>query len=190
MRNLVLFLLLFLSACSTSSLGPPSNLHDACAMKRERPQWFRTMEATHRKWGAPVHVQLATLYQESTFRPDARTPRTYFLGFIPSGRVSSAYGYSQAIDSTWDWYKEETGRRRAQRDDFNDASDFMGWYMSQSNRRNNIQMGDSYNQYLAYHEGHTGFARGSYNAKGWLVQTAAKVQQRADMYQNQLQYCY
>lgn len=189
MRRFILVLLLFLSACSSSSLGPPDNLDDACAIKRDRPQWFQAMERTERRWGAPVHVQLATLYQESTFRPDARTPRTYTLGFIPTGRVSSAYGYSQAIDSTWEWYQDETGRQRARRDDFDDASDFMGWYMYQTNQRNMVAMDDARNQYLAYHEGQTGFARGSHNRKTWLLRTADRVELRAAMYRDQLLFC-
>jgi len=142
-----------------------------------------------RRWGAPVHVQLATLYQESSFRPKARTPRKYFLGFIPAGRQSSAYGYAQAIDGTWEWYQEDTGRWRAKRHRFPDASDFMGWYMAKSTQSNGIAADDAYAQYLAYHEGHSGFRRGSHNGKPWLLNTAARVQSRAAMYAVQLQGC-
>ncbi len=189
MWRIAILFVLALSACSTNSQDPPPNLNDACAIKRDRPSWFRAMERTEQKWGAPVYVQLATLYQESTFRPKARTPRKYILGFIPNGRISSAYGYAQALDGTWDEYRELTGNRRAQRDNFPDASDFMGWYMSQSNRRNLIPMSDAYNQYLAYHEGQTGFARGSYNRKRWLLNTAARVNTRALTYRDQLSTC-
>ncbi|MEM9267455.1 MAG: lytic transglycosylase [Pseudomonadota bacterium] len=185
-----LFLLLLLSACAGNNrAGPPSNLNNACSMKVERPGWFKSMARTEAKWGAPVYVQMATFYQESTFRPKARTPRKYILGIIPNGRVSSAYGYAQAIDGTWGDYKKSTGRWNARRDRFSDASDFMGWYMSQSNRRNFIPFSDAYNQYLAYHEGQTGFARGSYNSKAWLLNTAQKVSSRAATYRDQLQNC-
>ena len=54
-----------------------------------------------KKWGAPVPVPIAMMYQESSFKHDALPPRYYFLGFIPWGRVSSAYGYAQAKDETW-----------------------------------------------------------------------------------------
>ncbi len=188
MSRFALLLLFVLAACS-SSQGPPSNVEDACAIKRDRPSWFRAMEDTERRWGAPVHVQLATFYQESTFRPNARTPRKWFLGFIPNGRISSAYGYAQAIDGTWDWYREDTGRRGAKRNHFPDASDFMGWYMARTMETNGVSFDDAYNQYLAYHEGHSGFARGSYNSKGWLVSTARRVDERAARYREQLQYC-
>ncbi|QHQ36875.1 lytic transglycosylase [Algicella marina] len=188
MYRFALLFLLFLSACSGGQ-GPPNDVENACAIKRDRPSWFRAMERTERRHGAPVHVQLATLYQESTFRPDARTPRKWFLGFIPNGRVSSAYGYAQAIDGTWDWYRDETGRRGAKRNNFRDASDFMGWYMAKSREMNGIAMHDAYNQYLAYHDGHAGYRRGSHNSKGWLLSTAARVDARAKRYQEQLQYC-
>jgi hypothetical protein len=37
-------------------------------------------------------VQMAIMKQESAFVADARPPRDWFLGFIPLGRPSSAYG--------------------------------------------------------------------------------------------------
>jgi hypothetical protein len=85
------------------------------------------------------------------------------------GRQSSAFGYSQALDRTWEEYQAETGNRRARRDDINDATDFIGWYTNKSRERNGIPLTDARNQYLAYHEGHNGFARASYNAKPWLL---------------------
>lgn len=189
MSRFALVLFLLLSACSGASQGPPSNVENACSIKQQRPSWFKAMENTRRRWGVPVHVQLATLYQESTFRPKARTPRRYFLGFIPNGRQSSAYGYAQAIDGTWDWYRDETGRRGAKRDRFPDASDFMGWYMNETLERNGVPLNDAYNQYLAYHDGHTGYARGSHRNKAWLLRTAERVSQRSKDYELQLMFC-
>ncbi len=182
-------LLALLAACSGGSEGPPSNAENACAIQYERPGWFRAMYQTQARWGVPVEVQLATLYQESSFRPKAKTPRTFFLGFIPTGRVSSAYGYAQAIDGTWDWYKSDTGRRFASRSNFQDASDFMGWYMSRTTDQYGVLPQDAYNHYLAYHEGHSGYGRGSYRRKSWLMNTAAKVDARAATYRSQLAMC-
>jgi hypothetical protein len=156
---------------------------------RERPQYYTAMRATERKWGVPVHVQMATIHQESKFIGNARTPHQYALGIIPMGRQSSAYGYSQALDGTWDEYRDEEGGRGAKRDRIGDATDFMGWYMTGTRDRLGIPLSDARNQYLAYHEGRTGFARGSYNDKPWLIDVADRVQARADMYQAQLQGC-
>jgi hypothetical protein len=65
----------------------------------------------------------------------------------------------------------------------------MGWYMNTTRKRNNISLTDARNQYLAYHEGQTGYARGSYNNKAWLVRVAGEVGSRANMYQSQLANC-
>lgn len=185
-------LLLLLAACGggSSQFSAPRDLENACAIVRERPQYFRAMKATERKWGIPVNVQMATIHQESKFIGNAQTPHQFALGIIPLGRQSSAYGYSQALDGTWEEYQqEEQGRRSARRDRIADATDFMGWYMDQSEKRLGISKRDAQNQYLAYHEGRTGFARQSYLAKPWLVDVAARVQRRSDMYGQQLAAC-
>jgi len=150
---------------------------------------MKAFQNTEKKWGVPVHVQMATIHQESRFVSDARTPHKYALGVIPMGRVSTAYGYSQALDGTWDDYQRATGKRFARRDRITDATDFMGWYMVTSRSKNGISLTNARNQYLAYHEGHTGYARGSYNRKAWLLDVANKVDRRADMYQAQLATC-
>ena len=105
------------------------------------------------------------------------------------GRLSSAFGYSQALDGTWDEYRTSTGNRRARRTDIDDAADFMGWYMVLTRERNGIALSDARNQYLAYHEGHAGFARGSYNSKAWLLGVADRVAARAETYRVQLLSC-
>ena len=110
-------------------------------------------------------------------------------GVIPMGRQSSAYGFSQALDGTWDEYRDATGNRGARRDNIRDATDFMGWYMNESQRRNGIPLSDARRQYLAYHEGHTGYARGTYNRKSWLLRVSSEVAQRARTYESQLATC-
>jgi hypothetical protein len=105
------------------------------------------------------------------------------------GYASSAYGYSQAIDGTWEWYRDETGKHRAKRTDFADAADFIGWYTNRSRRVLGISQGDAYNQYLAYHEGHAGFLRGSYRRKRWLQRYARQLDHHARTYANQLSRC-
>lgn len=183
-------LLMFLASCGGGgSYSAPRQLDDACAIIRERPQYMRALRATERRWGIPVHVQMATIYQESKFVGNARTPHTFALGVIPMGRQSTAYGYSQALNATWEEYQDSAGRRRAKRDDIGDATDFMGWYMDESSRSLGIPKDDAGSQYLAYHEGRTGYVKQSYLNKPWLVEVAAKVGARSEMYREQLQYC-
>lgn len=184
-----MILTLTLASCGGGYKPPPRNLDDACSIVTERAEYKKAFRAAERRWGVPAHVQMATIYQESRYRADARTPFRYVLGVIPMGRQSSAFGYSQAIDGTWDLYRKETGRSRAKRDKIKDATDFMGWYMVRSNRMNGISLGDARNQYLAYHEGQSGYGRGAHKSKSWLLRVADSVQARADMYQGQLASC-
>lgn len=181
---------LCLASCGGGgNYSAPRQLDDACAIIRERPQYLRAMNATERRWGIPVHVQMATIYQESKFIGNARTPHTFALGVIPMGRQSTAYGYSQALNGTWEEYQASAGGRRAKRDDIGDATDFMGWYMDESARSLGISKDDAQAQYLAYHEGRTGYSSQSYLNKPWLVEVAAAVGARSEMYRGQLAYC-
>lgn len=183
-------LLAFLASCGGGgNFSAPRNLDDACALARERPSYFRAMERTEDRWGVPVPVQMAMIHQESKFIGNAQTPHRFALGIIPMGRMSSAYGYSQALDGTWEEYQEEQGGRRTRRDDIEDATDFMGWYIHETAMRLGIPKGDAEAQYLAYHEGRTGFANRSYLKKPWLIDVAARVEARAEMYDGQLRAC-
>ena len=184
-----MLIVLLVASCGGGSGTAPRNLDDACSIAKQRPEYIRAFQRTEQRWGVPVHVQMATMHQESKFISNARTPHRYAMGIIPMGRVSSAYGYAQALDGTWDDYQRATGKRFARRDRIRDATDFMGWYMNISRERNGIPLYDARNQYLAYHEGHTGYARGSYNSKSWLLTVANRVDARAALYQAQLATC-
>lgn len=187
-RFLKLGILLLVVSCG-GNYSAPRNLDDACSITDQRPAYLKAMQRAERRWGVPVHVQMATIYQESKFIGNAKTPFTYALGVIPMGRQSSAYGYSQAIDGTWDDYRDGPGRGGARRDDIDDATDFMGWYMTQTEEKLGISRWDAENQYLAYHEGRNGYAAGSHNRKDWLLRVAREVAARAETYQMQLISC-
>lgn len=184
-----LALLVFVAACGSDNYSAPRNLNDACAIVDERPNYLTAMKRTERRWGVPVAVQMATIYQESKFIGNARTPMRYSAGLVPIGRQSTAYGYSQALDGTWGDYQKAIGGRGARRDDIHDATDFMGWYFNASREELGISLSDTRNQYLAYHEGRTGFKRGSYNQKDWLLRVSKEVADRAILYDTQLRFC-
>ncbi len=184
-----LMILVLVASCGGGNFSAPRNLGDACLIASQRPKYLKAMERAERRWGVPVAVQMATIYQESKFVGNARTPFRYALGVIPMGRASSAYGYAQAIDNTWDEYRQETRSRGAKRDRITDATDFIGWYMTATEKKLGIALTDAENQYLAYHEGRSGYARGSYKDKAWLVRVAAEVGARAELYGRQLQSC-
>jgi len=185
--NTILLLCLFLlGACSS---GPPKHLDDGCAIFQEKSDWYEYANNSYKKWGVPIHVQLAIIHQESRFRSEAVAPDDTLLGFIPWGQVSSAYGYAQVLDATWDWYIESSGNWGADRDDFEDATDFIGWYGNMSYKKLGISKWDAYNQYLAYHEGHGGWKRKTYNRNPWLIKVSQKVKRRASRYAAQLKHC-
>lgn len=185
----IIALLLALSGCAS----PPERINNVCAVFDQKNGWFgnwyRAAKGTERKYGVPVPVLMATIRVESGFDGNARPPRKKLLGFIPWKRASSAYGYSQALDGTWDQYRGETGNWGARRARFSDAVDFVGWYHRTSHRRNGIALNDAYNLYLAYYAGHSGYANGSWRGNAQMQSAARKAARMANDYAAQMQSC-
>ncbi len=176
---------LALTGCSSN----PKQVNNLCSLLDERNSWYQDANRSYKKWGVPIHVQMAIIHQESHFVDDARPPRGTFLWIFPGSRPSSAFGYAQVLDSTWEWYINKSGNSGADRDDFGDVTDFIGWYGSITSSKLKVSKWDAYGQYLAYHEGHGGYSRRSYNKKPWLISVAKKVKRRADRYSKQLYGC-
>jgi len=181
--------LLLLSSLAACTALPPKNGDNICSTFREKEDWYNDAKNSFEKWGVPIHVQMAIMHQESHFVADAEPPRPWLLGFIPLPRPSSAYGYAQAKDETWDDYLAKAGDWGADRDEFSDAADFIGWYCNISHAKLGISKLDAKNLYLAYHEGHGGYQRKSFLKKAGLVQIANKVAKRAKLFQSQLGEC-
>ena len=189
---ILLTILTFIGGCGsipTRSHGPKLNINNACNILENRSDWYQSMKKSYRKWGIPIPVQLAIIHQESKFVEDARPPRKKFFWFFPGPRPSTAFGYAQALDGTWEEYKQKTKNHHASRDNFEDATDFIGWYGDISNKRLRIPKKNARAQYLAYHEGHTGYKRKTYLKKKWLVQVAKKVGKNARRYRAQMRRC-
>ena len=174
-----------LSGCS---FGPPDNPNNICDIFDQKWGWHSDAKNAARRWDASIPIMMAIMFQESSFISDARPPRVRILGIPMWWRVSSSYGYSQAKSETWRWYEQSTGRN-GDRDDFDDAIDFIGWYNMMSGELSGISPNDASSLYLAYHEGHGGFNSGSYRSKGWLLAVASRVQERSNMYAAQYQRC-
>ena len=186
-KKIILLTFLVLSGCAT--LPPPRQVNDVCHIFHHYPDWLRASRDVERRWLVPVNVQMAIIHQESKFQADARPPVQYALGFIPLGRPSTALGYAQALDSTWDLYRQTNGSWFSSRQNFKDAVDFIGWYVNAAHRRAGIPRHDAYHLYLAYHEGVTGYLNRSYLKKQWLIHVAHKVSAQAELYQAQLNRC-
>lgn len=180
-------LTLALTACGHPPA--PDEPLNACDIFAGRRAWYDSVLDARDRWGARPHILLAIIYQESAFDADARPERGKFLWVLPGTRPSSAYGYAQALDPTWDLYRKETGRRGADRDSFRAAADFVGWYMRKSHRICGISMDDAKGQYLAYHEGWSGYNAGTFRRKPELLRTADRVERLAERYEKQLDRC-
>ena len=189
MKHVILSILasaLFVVGCGHA---PPDQTEDACLILEDNRSWWRALKRSERRWGIPPAVQLAILKRESSFNANARPARRRLLGFIPGSRPSSAYGYAQALDGTWDEFQDDTGQPFADRDSFENAVDFVGWYGQLSGERSGISPTNARELYLAYHEGHGGYNRGSYRGKAWLIRAADTVASDAARYQSQLNRC-
>ena len=178
-------MLLLNPGCATYQ---PARTDDVCTIFRGDPDWYEAARDANERWGTPIWVMMAIIDQESRFVSDAQPGRKWFL-FIPLPRHSSAYGYAQAQDQTWETYMKETGNDGHDRDDFADAIDFVGWYTNTTQRTLGISKWDAYNQYLVYHEGYDGYRSGSWKSQGWLKQVASKVRHKAATYNAQLKKC-
>ena len=185
-EGLCLVFILFLGCATTP---PPRYIYDICEIFRENPRWYKAARKSYKKWGVPIPILMAIMHQESKFMADAKPPRGSCLWIFPGPRPSSAYGYTQASNETWKEYQDSTGHTGADRDDFEDSVDFIGWYSHLSYKRCRISKNDTSQLYLAYHEGHGGFKRETYRKKAWLLGVARKVEGRAKTYKGQLASC-
>ena len=104
-RNYKLILILFflISACSSI----PKNTSNSCSIFSEKYFWYKHVKKTEKKWGTPVHLQLAFIKMESDFDWLAKPQRLKLFKVIPYKRPSSSFGYSQAVKGTWEQYKKE-----------------------------------------------------------------------------------
>lgn len=179
-------LLSLLAACASS---PPESVADICAIFEDRRAWYKAAKSAEQRWGIPVAVNMAFIYQESSFQPRAKPARNKFLWIFPGRRPSSAYGYAQALDETWQEYEQKSGNSRASRRNFSDAIDFVSWYNANSTRISNISNNNAMHLYYAYHEGNGGYQRSSYRGKQWLIDAAGRVQANSSRFAMQLDGC-
>jgi len=186
MRFILMLVMLLLSACSDP---PPQHSTHICSIFKKYPQWFWAAQESERTWGVPIATQMAIIYEESSFRDSVKPRRTKLFGFIPWTPSSSASGYSQALNPTWQLYLKETNRIGASRASFSNAVDFIGWFYHRAHKRLQLKPSDVSNFYLAYHEGIHGYKNRSYMQKPWLAHVAQGVQVLANRYQKQLLQC-
>lgn len=171
---------LVITSCSEKTKVEPKM--SACEILNNNPSWGKSLKKAENSYKLPPAFAMGVMYQESRFKSDAKA-----VG-------SSAYGYAQAIDSTWKHFQEDV-KANAKRDNFNDSIQFMGWYMAQLAKSAKLKMTESENLYMAYMLGATGFKRykaGTFKNKAKLVEDkklAEKVKNFTKLYKSQLKKC-
>ena len=178
-----IILLFLISGCSSI----PQNTSNSCKIFDERYLWYKQSKKVEKKWGTPIHIQLAIIKMESDFNWLAKPPRQKLFKVIPFKRPSSSFGYSQAVKGTWEQYKRETGNKLAVRTRFKDSVDFIGWYTNKTESILKISKKDAFRQYLAYHEGWGNFKYYKKNLK--VIGLAKKVEKQSNIYKKQLSKC-
>ena len=174
-----------MQACS-SVPKYPSNI---CKIFDEKYLWYKYAKKSSDTYGPPIYSILAFVSKESGFNRWAKPKRSKLFKIIPYKRPSSSFGYSQAVNKTWELYKTETNSPLAVRTLFSDSVMFIGWYMKKTNKINNIPLNDSYRQYLNYYLGWGNYAKGTYKTNKKAIIFAKKVEKQSKIYKSQLREC-
>ena len=185
-KNLFYFFIFLLVASCSSVPKYPQN---ACKIFGENYLWYKSAKKSSEKYGAPIHIILAFVNKESGFNRWAKPKRTKLFKIVPYKRPSSSFGYSQAVNKTWELYKSETNNPLALRSRFKDSVMFIGWYIKKTNNINKIPLNDPYRQYLNYYLGWGSYAKKVYKTDKKAIIFAKKVQEQSKIYKKQLKEC-
>tara|TARA_Y100001970_G_scaffold242362_1_gene306712 strand:- start:20 stop:631 length:612 start_codon:yes stop_codon:yes gene_type:complete len=183
------FFLFFLFFIITSCSSIPKYPQNACKIFGENYLWYKSAKKSSDTYGAPIHIILAIVNKESGFNRWAKPKRYKLFKVIPYKRPSSSFGYSQAVNKTWELYKTETNNPLALRTRFKDSVMFIGWYMNKTKKTNNISMNDAYRQYLNYYLGWGNYSKKIYKTDKNAIIYAKKVEKLSNIYKNQLKEC-
>ena len=187
LKNNLIYSLIFFCLVSCSSV--PKYPANACKIFGEKYLWYKHAKKSSETYGAPIHMILAFVNKESGFNRFAKPKRNKLFKVIPYKRPSSSFGYSQAVNKTWELYKTETNNPLALRTRFKDSVMFIGWYISKTNTINKIPLNDSYRQYLNYYLGWGNYSKKVYKTDKKSIIFAKSVEKQSKIYKNQLSEC-
>ena len=185
-KNLICFVVFFFIV-SCSSI--PKNTSNACKLFGERYLWYKHAKKSSEVYGVPIYIVLAFVNKESGFNRWAKPKRQKLFKIVPYKRPSSSFGYSQAVNKTWELYKTETNNPLALRTRFKDSVMFIGWYMKKTTKINKVPLNDSYRQYLNYYLGWGAYAKKTYKTDKKAIIYAKSVEKQSNLYKNQLKEC-
>lgn len=184
-KKIIFSLTIAFTALAISSCSERAKVDDSmgvCEILVQNPSWSKSLKAAQDTYKLPPAFAMAIIYQESKFKAEAKS------------KGSSAYGYAQAIDGTWKNFQKDV-KSNAKRNNFNDSVQFVGWYTAQLAKSTKLKMSDSYNLYMAYMLGATGFKcykAGTLKNKAKIVEDkklAQKVKDFTAHYQSQFKKC-
>jgi|TARA_B110000116_G_C16525242_1_gene441827 hypothetical protein len=185
-KNLIYFIIFFFVASCSSIPQHPQN---ACKIFSENYLWYKSIKKSSETYEVPIHIILAFVKKESGFNRWAKPKRTKIFKIIPYKRPSSSFGYSQAVNKTWELYKTEINNPLALRTRFKDSVMFIGWYINKTNKINKIPKNDSYRQYLNYYLGWGSYSNKVYKTDKKAIIYAKNVEKQSKIYKNQLREC-
>ena len=185
-KNLIyLTIIIFVTSCSSIPKYP----QNACKIFGENYLWYKSIKKSSDTYNAPIHIILAFVNKESGFNRWAKPKRTKLFKVIPYKRPSSSFGYSQAVNKTWELYKIETDSPLALRSRFKDSVMFIGWYISKTHKINKVPLNDSYRQYLNYYLGWGSYSKKIYKTDKKSIIYAKAVEKKSKLYKGQLREC-
>ena len=164
------------------------NIDNACLILKQNPDWHRALYRTQLVYRISIPVQLAFVRHESSFNHKARPVNNKKKWFIFNSYKSTAYGFAQVLNGTWDEFQTTFKNKKLKRTNFGHSVEFIGWY-----NRKHINSGLDGNNishlYLAYHEGLGGYKKKTYINKPCLVDYSNSVQKTSIKYSNQISSC-
>ena len=187
-KNIIYLGLVITLMSGCQHTAPRSDIHNACELFEEKFDWYRYHHKARREHGIPVWLQLSFVHMESGFKGHAVPVKEKKNGRVTK-TWSSAEGYAQALNGVWGEYKQARPSWLRSRNYYADSIDFMGWYLHRCHVHAGIAKTDPYNMYLCYHEGISGFKKGSYKKKKVIIAYAKKTDILARKYYQQLKGC-
>lgn len=166
-----------------------SNVDNACSILKENPDWLKAARRTSLVYGVPIHTQLAFVRHESNYVKKARPLNKNRKSIFDKKYASTAYGYAQVLDGTWDEFKTTFNNKRLKRTNFGHSVEFIGWYNKRHINTGIIHKDNVAHLYLAYHEGLGGYKKKTFLKKPWLVNYSRAVHATSDKYKHQINAC-
>ena len=72
----LLALVVLITSCASK---PPQQQENICTIFKQKTSWYRLVNRSEEKWGAPIHVQMSILRQESAFQNRAKPEKLLIL---------------------------------------------------------------------------------------------------------------